>query len=100
MVKAYLATSPDPAVFDFLQYDFTQLNEKYGGVMATTFRNFPSFPQRYMQPLDMPQADSSVRVEPIKPLTQPVLYTEDDLHVRQFTDDKTRKLRAGRICAA
>ena len=34
------------------------------------------------------------------PLTQPVLYTEDDLHVRQFTDDKTRKLRTGRICAA
>jgi hypothetical protein len=100
MVKAYLATSPDPALFDFLQYDFTQLNEKYGGVTATTFRNFPSFPQRYMQPLDMPQSDSSVRVEPIKPLTQPVLYTEDDLHVRQFTDDKTRRLRAGRICAA
>jgi hypothetical protein len=53
-----------------------------------------------MQPLDMPQSDPSVRVEPIKPLTQPVLYTEDDLHVRQFTDDKTRKLRAARICAA
>ena len=53
--------------------------------MATTFRNFPSFPQRYMERLDMPPADCSVRVEPLKPLTQPVLYTEDDLHIRQFT---------------
>ena len=58
---------------------------RYGGVVATTFRNFPSFPQRYMERLEMPAADCSVRVEPLKPLTQPVLYTEDDLHVRQFT---------------
>ena len=27
-----------------------------------------------------------VKVEPLKPLTQPALYTEDDLHIRQFTD--------------
>ena len=30
--------------------------------------------------------DPSVRVEPLKPPTQPVLYTEDDLHIRQFTE--------------
>ena len=34
----------------------------------------------------MPAADSIVKVEPLKPLTQPVLYTEDDLHMRQFTE--------------
>jgi hypothetical protein len=92
MVKAYLAGSPDPSLYDFLQYDFSELNQHFGGVVATTFRNFPSFPQRYMEPLDMPPSDQSVRVEPIKPLTQPILYTETDLHVRQFTDDKTRRL--------
>ena len=26
------------------------LEQRYGGVVATTFRNFPSFPQRYMEP--------------------------------------------------
>lgn len=100
MVKGYLASSPDPALYDFLHYDFTQLNERFGGVVATTFRNFPSFPQRYMEPLDMPAPDPHVRIEPVKPPSQPVLYTERDLHVRQFTDDKTRKLRDGRHFAA
>ena len=31
-------------------------------------------------------------VEPLKPATQPLLYTEDDLHIRQFTDSTTRRL--------
>ena len=60
--------------------------------MSTTFRNFPSFPQRYMERLDMPPAESNVRVEPLKPLTQPVLYTEADLHIRQFTGSRTSRL--------
>ena len=33
-----------------------------------------------------------MRVEPLKPLTQPVLYTEDDLHIRQFTGSSTNRL--------
>lgn len=93
MVKAYLASEPAPALYEFLHHDFATLNEMYGGVVATTFRNFPSFPQRYMEPLDIPASDGSVRVEPVKPPTQPVHYTERDLHVRQFTDDRTRRLR-------
>ena len=36
--------------------------------------------------------DCTVRVEPLKPLTQPVLYTENDLHVRQFTGSRTSRL--------
>ncbi len=96
MVRTYLADSPDPSLYDFLQHDFSELNQRFGGVVATTFRNFPSFPQRYMEPLDMPPSDQSVRIEPIKPLTQPILYTENDLHVRQFTDDKTRRLTGKR----
>ncbi len=96
MVKAYLDSGPDPALYEFLQHDFAGLSALYGGVLATTFRNFPSFPQRYMERLEMPAADCSVRVEPLKPLTQPVLYTEHDLHVRQFTGSRTsrRKSRA------
>lgn len=101
MVTAYLASSPDPALYEFLQHDFDGLNARYGGVVATTFRNFPSFPQRYMEPLDLPEMDHSVRVEPIKPLTQPALYTEDDLHIRHFTDVGARRLtRKGQHRAA
>jgi hypothetical protein len=37
----------------------------------------------------------------LKPLSQPALYTEDDLHVRQFTDSSTRRLtRKGQHRAA
>ena len=91
MVRAYLASSPDPELYAFLQHDFTALNHRFGGVVATTFRNFPSFPQRYMEALRMP-VDANVRVEPLKPITQPVLYTEDDLHIRQFSDCSARLL--------
>jgi hypothetical protein len=92
MTKQYLATHPDPEMYRFLQHDFTQLNERHGGVVATTFKNFPSFPQRYMQRLEMPSADCSVRIEPLKPLTQPILYTEADLYTRQFTGSRTNRL--------
>jgi hypothetical protein len=93
MVKAYLATNPDPALYEFLQADFATLNSRHGGVVATTFRNFPSFPQRYMDRLEMPPADCTVRVEPLKPVTQPILYTEKDIHVRQFTGSRTSRRR-------
>ncbi len=95
MVKEYLATRPDPELLEFLKDDFTELDKRHGGVLATTFRNFPSFPQRYMERLDMPPQDCSVRIEPLKPLTQPVLYTERDIHVRQFTAARTSR-RKGR----
>jgi hypothetical protein len=92
MVQAYLASGPDPALYEFLKYDFAGLTEMYGGVLGTTFRNFPSFPQRYMETVDLPTADPCVRVEPLKLPSQPVVYTEKDLHVRQFTGDRSRRL--------
>jgi hypothetical protein len=33
-----------------------------------------------------------VKVEPLKRAGQPALYTERDLHVRQFTDATARRL--------
>jgi hypothetical protein len=92
MVKGYLVSGADPALYDFLQDDFDALVDHHGGVVGTTFRNFPSFPQRYMEPVDMPSADSQVRVERLKPLTQPTLYTEDDLQVRHFSANGARRL--------
>lgn len=92
MVKGYLATNPDPAVYEFLTHDFAELESEFGGVVATTFRNFPSYPQRYMEPVRMPPVDPAVKIEPLKPLTQPATYTESDLNTRLFTGSSARKV--------
>jgi hypothetical protein len=95
MTKQYLATRPDPALVDFLTYDFAELHRRYGGVTATTFRNFPSFPQRYMERCSTLPVESAagVKIEPLKRPGQPTLYTERDLHVRQFTGEAARRVR-------
>ncbi len=88
-------------MYEFLQWDFGSLQGRFGGVVATTFRNFPSFPQRYLEACSALPVDADVKVEPLKPLTQPRLYTEDDLHIRQFTDMTARRLtRKGQHRAA
>ncbi len=94
MTKQYLASNPDPSLYEFLRCDFDELHRQYGGVMATTFRNFPSFPQRYMEPCTALPVEQStgVKVEPLKRAGQPALYTERDLHVRQFTGAAARRL--------
>lgn len=101
MVQRYLASNPDPSLYDFLDADFSALTSRHDGVAGTTFRNFPSFPQRYMEAVNIPSADPLVKIEPLKPLTQPVRYTQDDLHIRQFTGASARRLtRKGRFRAA
>jgi hypothetical protein len=94
MVGEYLAAGPNPELYEFLKHDFAQLTELYGGVVATTFRNFPSFPQRYIQTVDLPSPDPCVKVEPMKASSQPSMYTERDLYIRQFTGDRSRRLGA------
>ena len=91
MVQAYVGSDADPALYEFLQYDFTTLTARFGGVVSTTFRNFPSFPQRYMEAIEMP-IDPNVRIERIKSPSQPVVYTADDLQMRQFLEQTTRRL--------
>src|SRR5437899_411604 len=49
MVTTYLASGPDPDVYEFLRHNFDTLHTRHGGVVATTFRTFPSFPQRYIE---------------------------------------------------
>jgi len=105
MVNAYLATKPNPAVYDFLREDFGSLDARHGGVVGTSFRTFPSFPQRYIERLaeQLPcEADGEgVRVEPLATPSQPARYTQDDLHIRQFMKDTSRRLiRKGKYRAA
>jgi hypothetical protein len=92
MVNAYLATGPDPALYGFLQDDFAALSRRYTSVVATTFRNFPSFPQRYMEAIEAPPLEPIIRIERLKPPTQPALYTEADVNVREFLETTTRRL--------
>ena len=71
MVQQYLATKPDPELYDFLRHDFNQLDTMFGGVQAATFRNYPSFPQRYIEALDSPPEEPRIRVVPLRRATQP-----------------------------
>ena len=102
MVNQYLATKPDPAIFDFLAYDLAQL----GGVVGTTFKPYPSYPQRYTQVLD-PQPESApemnCRVEPLKAERVKTSYTDADLVMREFrpaASASRRTVRSRTYCAA
>lgn len=107
MVQTYLSTNPDPCLYEFLRYDFDQLEKLFGGVIGTSFRSFPSFPQRYIETLaEQPPnpADPQLHGVPIEPLRsrrQPTRFTEDDLHIRHFTRESSRRMvRKGAFRAA
>jgi len=105
MVHTYLGNRPSTGVCDFLRDDFSTIEASHGGIVATTFRNFPSFPQRYIERLShqLPcEIDGrAVKVEPLRSPHQPVTYTQDDLHIRQFTRTTSRRLiRKGAFRAA
>jgi hypothetical protein len=105
MVHAYLDTRPSADTYDFLAKDFGLLDSTYGGVVGTTFRAFPSFPQRYIERLgEQPpcEADSEdVKVESLRPHAHATHYTQDDLHIRQFmANTSKRMIRKGAFRAA
>ena len=71
-------------------------------MIGTSFRTFPSFPQRYIERLatQLPaEPDAAgVRIEPMRAPQQPTHYTQDDLHIRQFLKNVSRRLvRKGRF---
>ncbi|MDE3155532.1 MAG: hypothetical protein KGN76_10545 [Acidobacteriota bacterium] len=97
MVHQYLASGPDPAVYEFLRDDFRQLEARYGGVVGTTFRTFPSYPQRYVEPLSpqpaVPGEAEEVALERLRVRPARTRYTEADLRLRRFTAQAARPLR-------
>jgi len=105
MVTTYLDTRPDPSIYGFLQHDFNALVSRFDGVVATAFRTFPSFPQRYIERLaiQLPcEADTAgVDVEPLRSAQQPTRYSQDDLHMRAFSAVTSRRtVRKGAFRAA
>jgi hypothetical protein len=104
MVNQYVASQPDEAVWDFLQYNYEELKARFGGVVGTAFRGFPSYPQRYTEVLT-PQPEASpemeCRVEPLKAPRLQIRFTEEDLVMREFLPGSSRQLvRKGKFCAA
>ena len=89
-------------MYEFLRHDFEALERRHGGVVGTSFRTFPSFPQRYIERLatQLPaESDAAgVRIEPMRAPQQPTHYTQDDLHIRQFSKSVSRRLvRKGQV---
>jgi hypothetical protein len=105
MVHTYLQHQPTDSAIEFLRDDFDALEGRHGGVVATSFRTFPSYPQRYIERLsEQPPCDADtdgIVVEPLQSPAQPTRYTEDDLHIRQFAKRTTARLiRKGAFRAA
>ena len=99
MVNQYVASKPDPAVYEFLTFDMAELTARYGGVVGTTFRGFPSYPQRFTEVLDQqPEGaeDLQCRVEPLKVARVAKRFTEDDLVIREFLPTSSRQVGRGR----
>jgi len=96
LVTTYLDSRPDPATYEFLCSDFDGLTRRHGGIVATTFRTFPSFPQRYIARAAVQRVCESdadgVIIEPLQLTQQPTCYTEQDLQTRQFLKKTSRSL--------
>ena len=104
MVNQYLDTKPDPETTDFLQYNFAELSSRFGGIAGTAFRGFPSYPQRYTEVLDpqpLPPPDLTCRVEALKVPRVTTTFSEDDLVMREFLPQTSRRvIRKGALRAA
>lgn len=91
MVHTYLESRPDPEVYAFLREDFASLARLHGGVAGTTFRGYPSFPQRYRVRLDhQPAHPRAAHIIPVEGQTRRHRFTEADLEVREFTSHTAR----------
>ena len=92
MVQAYVASDADPALYDFLQHDFTTLDDAVRWSRVDHVPEFPVFPAT-LHGSDR-DADRSERAgsSASSRRSQPVLYTADDLQMRQFLEQTTRRL--------
>jgi len=104
MVQTYVDSKPNPGIYEFLRHDLGTLESRFGGVTGTSFRTFPSFPQRYIERLaEQPPSEADgagVRVEPLCVSHQPTRYTDQDLELRQFSKVVSRRVTRARQCKA
>jgi hypothetical protein len=94
LARRYLDSRPDPAVYEFLTHDFETLAAHHGGIAATTFRCYPSYPQRYHERMDQQPGTPGVTTVPLDVHARPVRFTEADLATRSFTMKGARRVAA------
>lgn len=93
IVREYVASKPNPVVYEFLSLDFEALVRRHGAVVGTTFRDFPAFPQRYRERLaEQPRAPRVAQIIPLPGRVHRRLFTESDLTTRQFLQHSARRL--------
>jgi len=96
MVREYLDSRPDSAISEFLTLSFDELARLNGGVVATTFRGFPSFPQRFREPIaEQPRMPRVAHVVRLDGRRHQRAYTDADLETRQFQPRSTRAIATG-----
>lgn len=92
MVRQYLDSGPPPETLEFLRYGSRELVTRYGEVQGTAFDTFPSFPQRYFEPLlqqPLPlDGDPKVEIVPLEVSKRPHRYSEINLLTRRFLPRK------------
>jgi hypothetical protein len=95
MVRLYLATNPDLRMYDFLRHDFTALQARYERVVGATFRNYPSYPQRYVEALAEQPTEPGIPgpTASLPRQCQPDRYGDADVIVREFSTRAARRLR-------
>jgi hypothetical protein len=92
-VRAYLASGPHESTYGFLTHDFAALEARHQGLVATTFRQFPSYPQRYHEPLVDQPSGPETSVVPLAQRARQHHFTERDLTTRVFTGRGARRVR-------
>jgi hypothetical protein len=83
LVRTYLASDPDPELYEFLRGDFDELVARHAMVVGTTFRT--SHPQRYLEVLPQQPLEPRVDVVPLKAAPRRAQYTDADLALRRFS---------------
>ncbi|MQA29856.1 MAG: hypothetical protein GEU82_08460 [Luteitalea sp.] len=91
MVGVYLDSKPDPLTYGFLRHTFDTLETGFGGIVGTSFRPFPCYPQRYRETVhDLEDEDlPDIKVER-SPCCRKVRFTDRDLVLRRFLSDTTQ----------
>jgi hypothetical protein len=94
LVQQYLASNPDQRLLEFLTHDFDGLRARYGTIVGTTFRSFPSYPRRYREAVDGPVLPADVQDAPVERIidTSTRAFTQCDLQLREFTGTASKQV--------
>lgn len=93
LVREYLGTDPDPDVLEVVRHDLDTLIARHGGLAATTFRRYPSYPQRYAEALAVQPPDPDVLLTPLPRTATQASYTDADVVTRDVTALVTTRTR-------